>query len=79
MPSTPVIKLITNKNDKYLLERIAKGDPAGISDLYDRYKTLVFSVAYNVLGNMEDAEEVTIDVFSKVWEKAESYTPKKPQ
>ena len=66
-----------NKNDKYLLERIAKGDPAGISDLYDRYKTLVFSVAYNVLGNMEDAEEVTIDVFSKIWEKAESYTSPK--
>lgn len=69
--------MITNKNDKYLLERIAKGDPAGISDLYDRYKTLVFSVAYNVLGNMEDAEEVTLDVFSKVWEKVESYSSPK--
>lgn len=77
MPLTPVIKLIANKSDKYLLERIAKRDPAGLSVLYDRYKTLVFSVACNVLGNMEDAEEVTIDVFSKVWEKAESYTPQK--
>ena len=77
MPTTPVIKLPANKNNKFLLERIVKGDPAGISDLYDRYKTLVFSVAYNVLGNMEDAEEVTLDVFSKVWEKAESYTPQK--
>jgi len=74
LPTTAVTKLQANKSDKYLLERIAEGDPTGISDLYDRYKTLVFSLAYNVLGNMEDAEEVTIDVFSKIWDKAETYS-----
>ena len=67
----------TRKNDNFLLERIVKRDPAGLNDLYDRYKTLVFSIAFNVLGNTEDAEEVTIDVFSKIWEKAESYTSRK--
>jgi RNA polymerase sigma-70 factor (ECF subfamily) len=68
------MKLRADKSDIYLLERIAEGDPTGISDLYDRYKTLVFSLAYNVLGNMEDAEEVTIDVFSTIWDKAETYS-----
>ena len=67
----------TRKNDNFLLERIVKRDPAGLSGLYDRYKTLVFSIAFNVLGNTEDAEEVTIDVFSNIWEKAESYTSRK--
>ena len=71
------MKLPTNNNDKFLLERIAKGDQTGLSDLYDRYKILVFSIAFNVLGNMEDAEEVTLDVFIKIWEKAESYTSRK--
>lgn len=73
----PLRKLPINNNDKDLLKSIAEGDPSGLSDLYDRYKTLVFSIAFNVLGNIEDAEEVTIDVFNKVWEKAESYTSKK--
>ena len=68
------MKLPTNNNDRFLLKRIAKGDQTGLSDLYDRYKTLVFSIAINVLSNTEDAEEVTIDVFSKIWEKAESFT-----
>ena len=76
-PATAVMKSRANKSDKYLLDRIAQGDPAGISDLYDRYKTMVFSLAYNVLGNTEDAEEVTIDVFSKIWEKAKTYSSQK--
>ena len=54
-----------------------KGDPSGLSDLYDRYKTLIFSIAFHVLGNREDAEEVTLDVFAKVWEKATAYTARK--
>ena len=67
----------TANNDNFLIKRIAKGDQTGLGDLYDRYKALVFSIAFNVLGNMEDAEEVTLDVFSKIWEKAESYTNKR--
>lgn len=64
-------------NDKVILERIVRGDSTGLSDLYDRYKTLIFSIAFNILGNNEDAEDVTIDVFSKIWEKAESYASRR--
>lgn len=35
--------------------------------LYHEYKTLVFNVALNYLQNLEDAEEVTQDVFVKVY------------
>lgn len=67
----------TEKDDSLLLDCIVRGDPSGLSDLYDRYKKLVFSIAFHILRNTEDAEEVTLDVFSQVWEKAESYTAKK--
>lgn len=69
--------LPTDNHDIVLLERIAHGDADGLSELYDRYKTLIYSIAYHVLGNAEDAEEVTLDVFGKIWEKANAYTAQK--
>ena len=65
------------KKDSALLADIARGESDGLTSLYDRYKTLVFSIALHVLGNREDAEEATLDVFGKVWEKAGDYSERK--
>lgn len=65
------------EDDNFLLERIVNGDQTGLRKLYDRYQTVVFGLAFHVLGNREDAEEVTLDVFTKVWEKADVYTAHK--
>lgn len=45
--------------------------------LYQRYGTLVYSVAFRILQNQQDAEEVTQDVFMRVWEKAEDFDPQR--
>jgi RNA polymerase sigma-70 factor (ECF subfamily) len=52
---------------------IASARPEALSVLYDRYGRLVYSLALNVLGDAESAEEVTQDVFVRVWEKAGTY------
>ena len=44
--------------------------------LYHEYKTLVFNVALNYLQNVEDAEEITQDVFVKVYHSLESFNQK---
>ena len=44
--------------------------------LYHEYKTLVFNVALNYLQNVEDAEEITQDVFVKVYNFLESFNQK---
>ncbi len=44
--------------------------------LYHEYKTLVFNVALNYLQNIEDAEEITQDVFVKVYNSLESFNGK---
>jgi RNA polymerase sigma-70 factor (ECF subfamily) len=41
--------------------------------LYHEYKTLVFNVALNYLQNIEDAEEITQDVFVKVYNSLEKF------
>src|SRR5512133_141849 len=46
-----------------------------LSALYDRYGRLVYTVAIHVVGDAETAEEVTQDVFVRVWEGAHTYRP----
>ncbi len=63
----------SNKNDEELIRLAANGDAEALVVLYDRYKALVFSLAINIVGNHEAAEDITLDVFTKIWEKADTY------
>ena len=64
----------TRLNDETLLRLITRSQEAALSELYDRYSRLVYSVALNTLGDSDRAEEVTQDVFERVWEKASTYS-----
>ena len=60
-------------DDVALIHLIAQAHPEALSELYDRYGRLVYSLTLHILGEVEAAEEVTQDVFFRVWEKAASY------
>jgi RNA polymerase sigma-70 factor (ECF subfamily) len=60
-------------DDVALIRQIALAHPEALSELYDRYSRLTFSLALHILGEAELAEEVTQDVFFRIWEKAETY------
>jgi RNA polymerase sigma-70 factor (ECF subfamily) len=64
----------TRVNDETLLLLIARAQESALSELYDRYNRLIFSVALNTLSDPGRAEEVTQDVFERVWEKAPTYS-----
>jgi len=64
----------TRLNDETLIRLIAESQESALSALYDRYSRLVYSVALNTLGDSDRAEEVTQDVFERVWEKAMTYS-----
>jgi len=66
-------------DDATLMGHIAQGQEAALSELYDRYGRLVMSVAYGVVQNRETAEEVTLDIFTIVWEKAGAYDDRRAQ
>ena len=55
-----------NISDKTLVERFRHGDEEAFSTLVERYAARTYRVAYGVLGNREDAEEVAQDVFVKI-------------
>ena len=60
-------------DDQTLLRLMSQKDQAALGELYDRFGRLVFSIALNTLGDPLLAEEVTQDVFFRVWENAASY------
>ncbi len=60
-------------DDQTLLRLIARSQDSALSELYDRYNRLVYSMALNAVGDGALAEEITQDVFVRIWEKAETY------
>ena len=59
--------------EKSLLARAASGDQQGMTDLFDRYGRLVYSVALRVLKDPGQAEDVMQDVFFHLWENPASF------
>jgi RNA polymerase sigma-70 factor (ECF subfamily) len=60
-------------SDQTLLQLMEQKDENALGELYDRYSRLIFSIALNSLGEGAAAEEVTQDVFFRVWKNAASY------
>ena len=52
------------------MTRCAAGDEAAFGVLYERHHRLVYNIAYRMLGNPTDAEDILPDVFVKAWTKA---------
>jgi len=64
-------------DDQTLMKLIAQAQEDALRELYDRYNRLVYSMAVNAVGENTLAEEITQDVFLRIWNKAETYSPKK--
>jgi RNA polymerase sigma-70 factor, ECF subfamily len=60
-------------DESLLLVQIARKDQTALAKLYDRYGRASYALAYKILGSQEEAEEVVLDVFSQIWQKATSY------
>ena len=67
MPPNPTIAL-------HLIQQVAKQDRDAFSQLYDRFSTLVFSLAMRMLKARSDAEDLLQEVFVQVWRQAQNYS-----
>jgi RNA polymerase sigma-70 factor, ECF subfamily len=60
-------------DDVYLMRQLALKHSDALSNLYERYGRLVYSIAYNSVGDQAVAEEIVQDVFTRLWQKADTY------
>jgi RNA polymerase sigma-70 factor (ECF subfamily) len=56
-----------------LLARVAKGEQQAFSHLYDLSSTLLFSIAFRILGTREEAAELLQEVYLEIWSKVVRY------
>jgi RNA polymerase sigma-70 factor (ECF subfamily) len=62
-----------NQKDINLLNGIRSGDKSAFKELINRHKDYAFTVAYRILNNREDAEEVAQDAFMQAFGALKSF------
>ena len=62
-----------HSDESQWMTQIAQQNQSALSQLYDRYAQIIYSIAYRSLGSVEESEEVLMDVFGQVWRTADRY------
>jgi RNA polymerase sigma-70 factor (ECF subfamily) len=60
-------------DDNELIEKIVAKDHSAFKALVDQYKDLVLNTCYNLIGNRQDAEDVSQEVFFQVYKKVKNF------
>ena len=58
-----------------VVQRLASGDRDAVAELYDRHAARVMGLAFRIVRNSSDAEDVVQEVFSQAWRTAPNYRP----
>ena len=79
-PSPPAavprrIDVMTDDSDSALMQRVAAGDHRAYAMLVDRHLRHAVNMAWRVLFDRADAEEVAQEAFLRVWQHAHRWQP----
>jgi len=81
-PSQPLSPLKEEKQqisriEKELMAKVAAGDRDAFAALYDQFCKPLHSLAYRILQEPADAEEIVQEVFMKLWTRAPEFNARK--
>jgi RNA polymerase sigma-70 factor, ECF subfamily len=65
--------------DQALMVRVAGGDAEALGLLFERHSPMLIGLAYRMLRNARDAEDLVQDVFVEAWQRAPSYEADRSQ
>ncbi|MCU1426548.1 MAG: hypothetical protein JWL83_548 [Actinomycetia bacterium] len=69
----------TDNRERPLVERLVAGDEEALREVYHRHSPAVFGLALRVLANESFAEDVTQDVFVRLWQQPDRFDPERGQ
>jgi RNA polymerase sigma factor (sigma-70 family) len=64
---------VADDADRDVLERVAAGELDALEELYDRYRTMAYSIALRITTDAALAEDVVQDAFLGAWRNANRY------
>ena len=56
-------------------QRLVAGEHAALGEVYNQFSSLVYGLAYRVIGDARAAEDVSQDIFVGLWERPEAFDP----
>ena len=66
--NAPEHRAAVDEADATAIARLADGDPSALGTLYDRHARAVYSLVYRIVRHSHDAEDVTQEAFTQVWQ-----------
>lgn len=75
-PTSPLplrVATVSDDADRATLVRVAAGELHALDELYERYKTMAYSIAYRITNDPTLAEDVVQDAFLGAWRNASRY------
>jgi RNA polymerase sigma-70 factor, ECF subfamily len=63
--------------DLDLMQRVAADDQDAVAELYDRFGSLVYRMAYQAMPTRAEAEDAVQEIFVRLWRTAKRYDPKR--
>ena len=76
VPTGPLplrVATVADDADRAVLGRIVDGELHALDELYERYKTMAYSIAYRITNDATLAEDVVQDAFLGAWRNAARY------
>ena len=77
----PTVRIETGMDpatpDQDLVARISEGESSALDELYHRHARSVYSLVLHIVRDPSTAEDVTQEVFLKLWRQSESYHPER--
>jgi RNA polymerase sigma-70 factor, ECF subfamily len=66
-------KTLLDASDEILVTQVARGNPAALEVLYDRYAPRVMGLSLKILGDQALAEDILQETFWRVWQNAATF------
>lgn len=63
----------SGRDDLALMRRVAANEEAAVEELYDRFGSLVYRMAYQAMPTRSEAEDAVQEVFVRLWRTAGRY------
>jgi RNA polymerase sigma-70 factor (ECF subfamily) len=66
---------VSSLSDVEVVRAMARGDRAGLAELYDRYAGTLLALVRRIVGRGPEAEDILHDVFLESWRHSADYDP----